>query len=411
MLASTGLHRLPCACLLQRKCLTHPTKTGFPCLYGRALPSWISSTSPMGCCVAGGLEFGAGLVRGNQHAPGVRLASVPPNQACCQHAWCSACVELCPLERQGSMIGGQIVPTHAMAKQLPLSQDVLWTQRSPVIYSICLSGLLRRLRLAMIDRHVSLLHAPKRNEYAVEGEFMGDLPAHVANQQPAARVGNADVCLIYLHPLRADQRLLRLPRSFMVGEDRVQIYRPGQRGLMPSQGQSASAGSLAVTQREVSRPIRTRQRAQRAARRAAQLPAVARACRQPVSGTGGDRWPISGTVGSRRPLVFGATTSERCPAGLGDSGGPQPAWSQRPQRSGLRAHSTSRSTAQGSLCGSSGTQPARRHGLHSSSGSRGPACAETGYRHGHRCLAAPSHTTITTAHADRGAAGVTGCPR
>ena len=28
------------------------------------------------------------------------------------------------------MIGGQIVPTHAMAKQLPLSQDVLWTRRS-----------------------------------------------------------------------------------------------------------------------------------------------------------------------------------------------------------------------------------------------------------------------------------------
>ena len=61
------------------------------------------------------------------------------------------------------MIGGQIVPTHAMAKQLPLSQDVLWTRRSPVVCSICLSGLLRRLRLAMIDRHVSLLHAQKEN--------------------------------------------------------------------------------------------------------------------------------------------------------------------------------------------------------------------------------------------------------
>ena len=30
------------------------------------------------------------------------------------------------------MIGGHIVPTHAMAKQLLLSQDVLWTRQSPV---------------------------------------------------------------------------------------------------------------------------------------------------------------------------------------------------------------------------------------------------------------------------------------
>ena len=63
-----------------------------------------------------------GVLRpGHQHAPGVRLVSVPPIQACCQHAWCLACVEFCPLGREGSMIGGQIVPTHAMAKQLPLS--------------------------------------------------------------------------------------------------------------------------------------------------------------------------------------------------------------------------------------------------------------------------------------------------
>ena len=32
---------------------------------------------------------------------------------------------------------------------------------SPVVCFICLSGLLRRLRLAMIDRHVSLPHAKK----------------------------------------------------------------------------------------------------------------------------------------------------------------------------------------------------------------------------------------------------------
>ena len=66
------------------------------------------------------------------------------------------------------MIGGQIVPTHAMAKQLPLSQDVLWTRRSPVICSICLSGLLRHLRLAMIGRHVSLLlHAKKKLSFTI----------------------------------------------------------------------------------------------------------------------------------------------------------------------------------------------------------------------------------------------------
>ena len=57
------------------------------------------------------------------------------------------------------MIGGQIVPTHATAKQLSLSQDVLWTRQSPVVCSSFLSGLLRRLRLATTDRHVSLLHA------------------------------------------------------------------------------------------------------------------------------------------------------------------------------------------------------------------------------------------------------------
>ena len=101
---------------------------------------------------------------------------------------------------------------------------------------------------------------------------MGDLSAHVASQQPAARFGNADVCLIYVRPLLADHRLSRLPKSFMVGEDRVQISRPGQRGLMPSQVQPASAGSHVVTLKEGPRPIRPRQRVQRAAHCAAQLP-------------------------------------------------------------------------------------------------------------------------------------------
>ena len=34
------------------------------------------------------------------------------------------------------MIGGQIVPTHAMAKQLPLSQDVLWTRQLPCMFAL-----------------------------------------------------------------------------------------------------------------------------------------------------------------------------------------------------------------------------------------------------------------------------------
>ena len=50
-----------------------------------------------GVCVAGELESGAGLVRGHKHAPGVRLISVTPIQACCPQVWCLACVELCPL--------------------------------------------------------------------------------------------------------------------------------------------------------------------------------------------------------------------------------------------------------------------------------------------------------------------------
>jgi hypothetical protein len=109
-------------------------------------------TSPMGCCGAGGLEKG----RGHQHASGVRLITVPPIQACWQHAWCLASVESCTLGREASIIGGEVVHTHAMAKQLPLSQDVLWTRRFPVDCSIFLSGLLRRLQLAMIHRRVSM---------------------------------------------------------------------------------------------------------------------------------------------------------------------------------------------------------------------------------------------------------------
>ena len=142
---------------------------------------------------------------------------------------------------------------------------------SPHLCQLTLHGLPPSLAREGIGHSLLSMAGYEQHEYTVEGEFMGDLPAHVASQQPAARVGNADACLIYVRPLLADHRFSRLPKSFMVGEDRVQISRPGQQGLMPSQVQPASAGSHAVTLREGPRPIRTRQRAQRAARRAAQM--------------------------------------------------------------------------------------------------------------------------------------------
>lgn len=146
---------------------------------------------------------------------------------------------------------------------------------SPHLCQLTLHGLPPSLAREGVGHSLLSMAGYEQHEYTVEGEFMGDLPAHVASQQPAARVGNADACLIYVRPLLADHRLSRLPKSFMVGEDRVQISRPGQQGLMPSQVQPASAGSHAVTLREGPRPIRTRQRAQRAARRAMQLPELA----------------------------------------------------------------------------------------------------------------------------------------
>ena len=45
----------------------------------------------------------------------------------------------------------------------PCHPNVLWTRQSPVVYFICLPGLLSRLRLAMNDRHVSIFHAKKNH--------------------------------------------------------------------------------------------------------------------------------------------------------------------------------------------------------------------------------------------------------
>ena len=64
-----------------------------------------------GYCVAGGLEFGAGIdpridtVRGHRPASGVRACLCPSHSDVLSHAWCQACVELCLLGREGSMLG------------------------------------------------------------------------------------------------------------------------------------------------------------------------------------------------------------------------------------------------------------------------------------------------------------------
>ena len=63
-------------------------RLSLPLLEG--LPSWIPWTSPMGCCDAGRLVFGVGLVRGN-----CLLVSLPI-QASWQHAWCLACEDSGP---------------------------------------------------------------------------------------------------------------------------------------------------------------------------------------------------------------------------------------------------------------------------------------------------------------------------
>ena len=63
-----------------------------------------------GCCVAGGLEFGAGIdpristVRGHRPASGVRLVRVPPNQTCYRTPGAKR-VELGLLGREGPMLG------------------------------------------------------------------------------------------------------------------------------------------------------------------------------------------------------------------------------------------------------------------------------------------------------------------
>ena len=68
-----------------------------------------------------------------------QACSCPSHSDVLSHACCQACVELCLLGREGPVRLSHRIVHHAMAKQLPLSQDVLWTRHSPVVCFICLS--------------------------------------------------------------------------------------------------------------------------------------------------------------------------------------------------------------------------------------------------------------------------------
>ena len=63
-----------------------------------------------GCCVAGGLEFGAGSILGSVRCGGTGLPQalglfVSLHSDVLSHTWCQACVELCLLGREGPMLG------------------------------------------------------------------------------------------------------------------------------------------------------------------------------------------------------------------------------------------------------------------------------------------------------------------
>ena len=106
---------------------SHPAEPGFPCLCRRALPSCIPSTSPTWCCVAGGLEFGAGSihvsvsVRGHRPASGVRLVVSLPFRRAIARLVPNVCETLPPREGGLHVRLSHRIVHHAMAKQLPLS--------------------------------------------------------------------------------------------------------------------------------------------------------------------------------------------------------------------------------------------------------------------------------------------------
>ncbi|CAL5220709.1 g2765 [Coccomyxa viridis] len=138
---------------------------------------------------------------------------------------------------------------------------------SPFLCQLTVHGLPPSLARRGIGQQLLSRAGYSSQECTVEGEFMGDLPTQYASQQAAGGVGNADACLIFIRPPPGDRELLRMPKSFRIGEDRIHISRPGQR--LATHTQPLKADSQVVTHREGPRTIRTRQRVQRAARRAA----------------------------------------------------------------------------------------------------------------------------------------------
>ena len=143
---------------------------------------------------------------------------------------------------------------------------------------------------------------------------MGDLPTQYASQQAAAGVGNADACLIFIRPPPGDQQLLRMPKSFCIGEDRVHISRPGQRGLSTPHTQPAIADSQVVTHREGPRSIRIRQREQRAARQTAAA--------EPTAAAG--RLGIGQSSRTRAHEPNRSGTPQRCPGAVRREAGTGP---------------------------------------------------------------------------------------
>ena len=100
----------------------------------------------------------------------------------------------------------------------------------PTLCQLTLHGLHPRLARRGMGQLLLSMAGYEQQQYTVVGEFMGDLPFHYASQSAAAGVGNAVACLIYIRAPPLDAQLLRLPRSFLIGDEKVHISLPGQRG-------------------------------------------------------------------------------------------------------------------------------------------------------------------------------------
>ena len=185
---------------------------------------------------------------------------------------------------------------------------------SPFLCQLTVHGLPPSLARQGIGHQLLSRAGYTSQECTVEGEFMGDLPTQYASQQAATGVGNADACLIFIRPPPGDQELLRMPRSFCIGDERVHISRPGHRGLSTPHTQPATADSQVVTHREGPRSIRIRQREQRAARQTAAAEPIAAAGRRGIGQSSRTR--------AHEPNRSG--TPQRCPGAVRREAGTGP---------------------------------------------------------------------------------------